>query len=74
MLTVSQLIEILKSKPQNMRVVVTGYEGGCDDLTPLRIEEVRILLNTPGEWFNGSHEIVDFLSDPADEIALIFSR
>ena len=31
-MTVGQLIPVLQSYPQDMRVVVNGYEDGYDDL------------------------------------------
>jgi hypothetical protein len=76
MLTVSQLIEILKDKPQDMRVVVDGYEHGCKDLAIPQIRKIRICLNVYAGKSNGfsPHEEVVFSSDPADETALIFSR
>ena len=36
-MTIGQLAQILPSCPQNMRVVVNGYEEGYDDLSPEQI-------------------------------------
>ena len=49
-MTVGQLVRLLQSYPQDMRVVVAGYEDGYDDLSPKQVSAVRIALNT------GKHE------------------
>ena len=45
-MTVGQLIRQLQRYPQDMRVVVDGYEDGYDDLSPEQVSAVRIALNT----------------------------
>lgn len=56
-MTVKELIEKLKDVDPKLRVVISGYEGGVNDLT--YIEEINIRLNVNEEWFYGSHEQVD---------------
>jgi hypothetical protein len=51
-MTVAELIEKLRAMPQDMRVVVDGYEGGFDD--PKIFEQVVILDGGSG-WPNGRH-------------------
>ena len=43
-MTVSQLIEVLQTHPNDLRVVVNGYEDGFDDLSP---EQNREPAGTP---------------------------
>lgn len=48
-MNVRELIDLLEQHPQDMRVVVNGYECGYDDLAPERISVVQIALNTGRE-------------------------
>ena len=54
-MTVSEMIEILKGHPDDLRVVVNGYEDGYDDLSPKQISVVRIALNTGMHDWEGRH-------------------
>ena len=54
-MTVSQLIEVLRTHPGDLRVVVNGYEDGFDDLSAKQISLVRIALNTGVEDCEGQH-------------------
>ena len=58
-MTVSQLIEVLQTHPNDLRVVVNGYEDGFDDLSPEQISVVRIALNTGVEDWQGQHGEAD---------------
>jgi len=53
-MTVQELINQLQTFPEDMPVVVWGYEGGCDDVGTL--EEVKVDLNVNSEWYYGKHE------------------
>ena len=57
-MTIAELIEKLKEYPQDLRVVVSGYEAGVDDVGEL--EELDILLNYYDEdaWYYGRHDRV----------------
>ena len=57
-MTIAELIEKLKEYPQDLRVVVRGYEAGVDDVGSL--EEINILLNYYGkdQWYYGRHDKV----------------
>ena len=63
-MTVSELIEALKTHPGDLRVVVNGYEEGYDDLSPGQISVRRIALNTGVENWEGQHGEADHV--PAD--------
>jgi hypothetical protein len=55
-MTVAELIEKLKEYPQDLRVVVRGYEGGVSDVGDF--EEIEILLDYNDSWIYGKHEEV----------------
>lgn len=45
MMTVGELVAMLHRSLADRRVVLRGYEGGCDDVAAP--QEVRILPNAP---------------------------
>lgn len=56
-MTVAQLIEALKNYPQDLPVVVSGYEGGYNDVDTF--ENINIVLDYHIEWYYGKHEDVE---------------
>lgn len=61
-MTVKELIQVLESYPDDLRVVVSGYESGYDDVTPERISVINIQLNVGTANWEGQHERPDLLS------------
>ncbi len=59
-MTVGELIDVLRTYPANLRVVVNGYELGYDDLTPDCISVSPIALDTGKDHWEGQH------GDPGD--------
>ena len=59
-MTVAELVRILANHPADLRVVVSGYEEGYDDLSPGQIARIRIALNTGTHDWEGRH------GDPED--------
>ena len=55
MMRVRDMIDLLERYPEDMRVVVNGYEQGYDDLSPERISIVPITLNTGVYEWEGRH-------------------
>ena len=55
-MNVGQLIERLKNYPQDLHVVVAGYEGGYNDVD--QFEKIKIVLDYNSEWYYGKHEDV----------------
>lgn len=54
--TVGELIADLQKFPPDLRVMVTGYEGGYHDAgTP---ELIKVKLNHYDEWYYGPHDYV----------------
>ena len=78
-MTVKELVELLGKYPEDLRVVVNGYEDGFDDLSPERISVVKIQLNTQIHDWEGQHsdfyDSVKKISDDAKIVeALVFRR
>ena len=45
-MTVKELVELLGKYPDDLRVVVNGYEDGFDDLSPERVSVIKMQLDT----------------------------
>ena len=78
-MTVKELVELLGKYPDDLRVVVNGYEDGYDDLSLERISIIQIQLNTQIHDWEGQHS--DFygsekeITDDAEIVeALVFRR
>ena len=54
-MTIEELIRILQTYPQNLRVVVDGYEDGYDDLEEPLIAVHEIRLDAGENWWEGQH-------------------
>ena len=54
-MTVSELIEILKSLPQDELICVDGYEYGQDDIIPDNIKRGFLALDVYKSDFAGKH-------------------
>ena len=58
-MTIKELIEVLSTiEDQDIRVMVTGYEGGVDDIENLTPAIVNVALNVNNKWWDGSHEVI----------------
>lgn len=70
------MIRILQTYPQDLRVVVDGYEGGYDDLDEglIRVREIR--LGVGENWWDGRHDDADFTRDTDGSVtnALVLHR
>jgi hypothetical protein len=59
-MTVSELIQQLSELDPNLRVMVSGYEGGYDDCFGVtNPKEFALDVNTA--WYYGSHEESEYL-------------
>ena len=54
-MTVRELINLLAAYPDDLRVVVNGYEDGFDDLSWDKLKIVEIALNVGTEDYVGEH-------------------
>lgn len=78
-MTVDQLVQILQTYPPGLRVVLNGYEGGYDDLSPKQMSASKIALNTGKHEWEGKHGAPNGLTgrapDNAEEVeALVLRR
>ena len=77
-MTVKELAEILKKYPDDLRVVVNGYEDGYDDISPKRIFLTKIQLDAGIHEWEGQHnvppDIDESTDDPEIVEALVFRR
>ena len=54
-MTVKELMEFLEKYPDDLRVVVNGYEDGYDDISPNRIFTRKIQLDAGTPDWEGQH-------------------
>lgn len=74
-MNVQELIELLRTYPADLRVVVNGYEDGYDDLSPRQLSVVKIALGTGKDEWEGEHGDPDGPIDGADVVeALVLRR
>lgn len=59
---VHELIDLLKQQDQNAMVVVSGYEGGCTEVTC--VGRTHLDLNVNSAWYYGEHEVSEDTSLP----------
>jgi len=52
---VKDLLTLLSQMPENVDVVVKGYEGGVDDVVNVKLVQIKKDVNA--EWYYGRHEI-----------------
>ena len=68
-MTVSELINLLRNYPADLRVVVDGYEDGFDDLSPEQLSVVKVGLDTGKDEWVGAHIEARFLATEPDTTA-----
>ena len=71
-MTVKELVELLGKYPEDLRVVVNGYEDGYDDLSLERISIIKIQLNTQTHDWEGQHsDFYDSEKEIADDTEIV---
>lgn len=55
-MTIQDLIDKLQQFDPALKVVLTGYEGGCYFLYNAR--QVNIALDVNTDWYYGPHEVI----------------
>ena len=77
-MTVKELVELLEKYPDNLQVVVNGYEDGYDDLSPERISTTKIQLDTGIHDWEGKHSDLPYVDEATTDAeiveALVFRR
>lgn len=72
-MTIKELINRLQQiQNQDIKVVVTGYESGFDDIKDPKFISVYKKLNN--EWWDGEYEQVDEDSGQGGNIVLLLPR
>jgi hypothetical protein len=75
-MNVQQLIEELQKHPPEMRVIVSGYEGGYNDLDSPKQTSIRLNVHEPDLWYYGRHDDEDYSCGSKDgsvETALLIA-
>lgn len=54
-MTVKELIEILATHPPEMRVIVSGYEDGYNDLSTVAVVKIRLDCHKQ-HYYYGAHQ------------------
>lgn len=66
--TVAQMIAELQKLPPDMRVMVTGYEGGYHDASEPKVDDIRLNMHR-GSSYYGPHDHANYLNgDQSGEI------
>ena len=77
-MTVKELMELLGKYPDDLRVVVNGYEDGYDDISPKRIFTTKIQLDAGTHDWEGQHNEPLPANESTDDVkiveALVFRR
>ena len=72
-MTVSELIDKLKSYPSDMRVLTLGYEGGLNDIS-LGTNSVVFGYKGNEAWYYGPHEYARHVDGEVGTECLIVGR
>ena len=72
-MTVSELVEMLKNCPGDMRILTLGYEGGYNDIE-LKTEEIVFNFSKNDAWYYGPHESVRFSDGDTGTQCLVITR
>lgn len=67
-MTKRELIEFLNRFPDDIRVLVNGYEGGFSDI--VQVAPIKVKLNVHSEAWMGAHDDMD----DADLEAVLLQR
>ena len=78
-MTVKELMDLLEKYPDDLRVVVNGYEDGYDDISSERIFTRKIQLDAGTQDWEGKHgdppyETEETTDDAKIVEALVFCR
>lgn len=68
-MTVGDLVRELSRYPDDLRVMVSVYEDGFDDLEPGLLSVRDVALDRHPEWFYGRHDTP--LPDDAEDIETV---
>lgn len=60
---VRELIDILSKLPQDLDVVINGYEDGAEDVDEELIRIVKIRRGVYNNWYDGPHKLLEKWED-----------
>jgi hypothetical protein len=66
---VKELIEKLSQLDPELMVVVSGYEGGVDEVDSCGLSEIELNVNT--QWYYGKHELLAKGCEPMNKDSTI---
>jgi hypothetical protein len=67
-MTIAELIEALSQFDPSTLVVVSGYEGGYNDV--VSVTKASIQLNVNHSWFYGAHGSNDHQPEPLSDVPM----
>jgi len=70
-MTVQELIDALLEYHPSTKVVVNGYEDGCDDIRQIRKINIEININKSKKYWEGDY---NFSVDSSSEEAILLQR
>lgn len=71
-MTVAELIKALSRCPDDLMVVVNGYEGGYTEI--IKLEQINLNLNVNSESYYGPHDTPDRDEGLGDCDAILLPR
>lgn len=69
-MNVRELIKTLKNYPPDMEVILSGYEGGYDNVTNVTQRDIK--LDVGRAWYYGKHAACDRDEEPDITALLIY--
>lgn len=73
-ITVKALIDLLASFPPEARVVVDGYEDGCDNVTRDSLSLIKARPNPDARWWDGENNNASGKAEGHDFSAVLIAR
>ena len=68
---IKELIKILSQYPQDLEILVNGYESGFDEISKTRIKKIKLKkVDNPNDY-DGEFEEVDFVKNNNPEFEAI---
>jgi len=67
-MTIAELIEALSQFDPSTPIVVSGYEGGYNDV--IKVTKTSIQLNVNRLWFYGAHGTNDHQLEPLPDVPM----
>lgn len=56
---VKDIIKELQLLDKEAIVVISGYEGGCNEISNVNLTQIALNVNDAKTWYYGRHEVVE---------------